>query len=50
MTKQQVGAGIFSTATGQLIIYDQTELANQWERLRNEARIEAVLSSGVRRG
>jgi ATP-dependent exoDNAse (exonuclease V) beta subunit len=50
MTKQQVSGGIFSTATGQLIIYDQTELANEWERLRNEARIEAMLSSGVRRG
>ena len=50
MTKQQVGAGIFSTATGQLIIYDQTELANEWERLRNVAVIEAMLSSRVRRG
>ena len=50
MTKRSVSGGIFSTATGQLIIYDQTELANEWERLRNEARIEAMLSSGVRRG
>jgi ATP-dependent exoDNAse (exonuclease V) beta subunit len=50
MTKQQVSGGIFSTATGQLIIFDQTELANEWDRLRNEARIEAMLSSGARRG
>src|SRR5213594_1790899 len=41
MTKQQVGGGIFSTATGQLIVYDQTELANEWKRLRNVAGIEA---------
>jgi ATP-dependent exoDNAse (exonuclease V) beta subunit len=50
MTKQQVGAGIFSTATGQLVIYDQTELTKEWERLRNVAAIEAIFSSGVRRG
>jgi hypothetical protein len=50
MTKQQVGAGIFSTATGQMIIYDQTELANEWERLRNLAGIEVMLSSRARRG
>jgi ATP-dependent exoDNAse (exonuclease V) beta subunit len=35
MTKRSVSARIFSTATGQLIIYDQTEVANEWERLRN---------------
>jgi ATP-dependent exoDNAse (exonuclease V) beta subunit len=50
MTKRSVSAGILSTATGQLIIYDQTELANEWERLRNAAVIEAMLSSRVRRG
>lgn len=50
MTKQPVGGGIFSTAIGQLIIYDETELANEWERLRNGAGVEAMLSSGVRRG
>jgi len=48
MTKQKVGGGIFSTATGQLIIYDQTELADEWHRLRNVAAIEAMLSSGAR--
>jgi ATP-dependent exoDNAse (exonuclease V) beta subunit len=50
MTKQQVSGGIFSTATGQVIVYDQTELANEWKRLRNVAGIEAMLSFGVRRG
>src|SRR5438094_702853 len=50
MTKQQVGGGIFSTATGQLIVYDQTELANEWKRLRNVAGIEAMLSFRARRG
>jgi ATP-dependent exoDNAse (exonuclease V) beta subunit len=47
MTKQQVGGGIFSTATGQLIIFDQTELAKEWQRLRNVTGIEAILSSRV---
>ena len=50
MTNQQVGAAIFSTATGRLIIYDQTELANEWQRLRDGAAIEPVLNSRVRRG
>jgi ATP-dependent exoDNAse (exonuclease V) beta subunit len=50
MTNQQVGAAIFSTATGRLIIYDQTELANEWERLRDGAAIEPGLNSRVRRG
>jgi hypothetical protein len=47
MTKQQVGGGIFSTATGQLIIFDQTELAKEWQRLRNVTGIEAILRSRV---
>ena len=50
MTKQPVGGGIFSTATGQLIIYDQTELTNEWERLQNVAGVEAMLSSPGLRG
>src|SRR5437870_4825969 len=50
MTKQQVGGGVFSTATGQLIVYDQTELANEWKRLRNVAGIEEMLSLRARRG
>jgi ATP-dependent exoDNAse (exonuclease V) beta subunit len=35
MTKQPVGAGIYSTATGKLVIYDEKELAEGWERLGN---------------
>jgi hypothetical protein len=34
MTKQPVSASIYSTATGQFIIYDPDELAREWERLR----------------
>jgi ATP-dependent exoDNAse (exonuclease V) beta subunit len=37
MTRQPVGAGIYSTATGRLLIYDETELAEEWERLKNVA-------------
>jgi ATP-dependent exoDNAse (exonuclease V) beta subunit len=35
MTGAPVEAAIYSTANGQLILYDQTELANEWERLRS---------------
>ena len=35
MTKQPVSAGIYSTATGELIVYTENELAEEWERLRN---------------
>jgi len=38
MTKQQVSAAIFSTATGQVIVYEEKELADEWERLRVLAR------------
>jgi ATP-dependent exoDNAse (exonuclease V) beta subunit len=34
MTKQPVSAGIYSTATGELIKYSENELAEEWERLR----------------
>jgi ATP-dependent exoDNAse (exonuclease V) beta subunit len=34
MTKQPVSAGIYSTATGQLVVYDEKELADEWERFR----------------
>ncbi len=37
MTKQPVGAGIYSTATGRLFIYDEGELAEEWERLKTVA-------------
>jgi ATP-dependent exoDNAse (exonuclease V) beta subunit len=35
MTKRPVSAGIYSTATGELIVYSENELAAEWERLRN---------------
>jgi ATP-dependent exoDNAse (exonuclease V) beta subunit len=34
MTKQPVGAAIYSTSTGQLLVYHETELADEWERLQ----------------
>lgn len=35
LTGQTVGAAIYSTVTGQFIIYNRDELAPEWERLRN---------------
>jgi ATP-dependent helicase/nuclease subunit A len=35
MTKLPVSAGIYSTSTGQLLIYSEKELAAEWERLKN---------------
>jgi ATP-dependent exoDNAse (exonuclease V) beta subunit len=35
ITKGPVSAGIYSTATGNLIVYDEKELAEEWERLSN---------------
>jgi len=40
MTKQLVRAGMYSTAMGQLILYDEKELANEWERLSSRVRRE----------
>jgi len=34
-TKRPVSAGIYSTANGELIVYSENELAEEWERLRN---------------
>jgi ATP-dependent exoDNAse (exonuclease V) beta subunit len=34
MTNHSTKAAIYSTATGRLIVYDQDELAQEWERLR----------------
>jgi ATP-dependent exoDNAse (exonuclease V) beta subunit len=34
MTKQPVSASIYSTATGQLVVYEEKELADEWERLK----------------
>jgi ATP-dependent exoDNAse (exonuclease V) beta subunit len=42
MTKQPVRAGIYSTAIGQLIVYDEKELATEWERLRRLSQDELV--------
>ena len=35
MTKRPVSAGIYSTATGELIVYSENQLAEEWDRLRN---------------
>jgi len=35
MTKLPVSAGIYSTSTGQLLIYSENELAAEWDRLKN---------------
>jgi ATP-dependent exoDNAse (exonuclease V) beta subunit len=35
MMKRPVSAGIYSTATGELIVYSEKQLAEEWERLRN---------------
>jgi hypothetical protein len=35
ITKRPVSAGIYSTATGDLIVYNEKELADEWERLSN---------------
>ena len=35
MTKLPVSAGIYSTCTGQLLIYSENELAAEWERLKS---------------
>jgi ATP-dependent helicase/nuclease subunit A len=35
MTKLPVSAGIYSTSTGQLLIYSENELAAEWERVKN---------------
>jgi hypothetical protein len=31
--KRPVSAGIYSTATGELIVYSENQLAEEWERL-----------------
>jgi hypothetical protein len=33
LTNARVTAAIYSTATGQLVIYDSAELTNEWQRL-----------------
>ena len=34
MTKRPVNAGIYSTATGEFIVYSENQLTEEWERLR----------------
>lgn len=34
MTGMTVSAGLYSTAVGELVTYDETDLAREWERLR----------------
>jgi ATP-dependent exoDNAse (exonuclease V) beta subunit len=34
ITRQPVSASIYSTATGQLVVYEEKELADEWERLK----------------
>jgi ATP-dependent exoDNAse (exonuclease V) beta subunit len=43
LTKQQVGAGIYSTVTGELLAYDESELADEWARLKNIATDQFVV-------
>ena len=35
MTGESVDAAIYSTSTGQLLVYDEIELTAEWERLKN---------------
>jgi len=48
MTKRPVSAGIYSTSTGQLLVYSENELAAEWERLR--ALLQDEFSDRARRG
>ncbi|PYK53250.1 MAG: hypothetical protein DME48_12540 [Verrucomicrobia bacterium] len=52
MTKQSVSAAIYSTATGEFVVYERDELAREWERLRRlpPDGLVAGVSSRVRRG
>jgi ATP-dependent exoDNAse (exonuclease V) beta subunit len=52
MTNQNVGAEIYSTATGEFIAYDRDQLAREWERMCDlpQDGLVARLSSRVRRG
>ncbi len=52
MTKQSVAAAIYSTATGQFIVYDSDELTREWERIRSLSQngLAAEISSRAPRG
>jgi ATP-dependent helicase/nuclease subunit A len=49
MTNQTVSAGIYSTATGQLLAYDEDELADAWEHLRMVATDQYQVASEINR-
>jgi hypothetical protein len=52
MTKQPVSAAIYSTATGEFLVYDCDELTREWERVRDlpQNELGAEISFRVRRG
>jgi ATP-dependent exoDNAse (exonuclease V) beta subunit len=52
MTNQNVGAEIYSTATGKFIAYDRDQLAREWERMCDlpQDGLVAPISSPGRRG
>ncbi len=47
MTGQKVEAGIFATATGQFLPYDETELTREWDRLERLSAEELVVATSV---
>ena len=47
MTGQAVEAGIFSTATGQFLLYDKAELTREWDRLERLSAEELVVATSV---
>jgi ATP-dependent exoDNAse (exonuclease V) beta subunit len=52
LTSAAVSAAIYSTATGQFVVYEREELAREWDRLRDlpQDRLVATISSRVPRG
>jgi ATP-dependent exoDNAse (exonuclease V) beta subunit len=48
MTKRPTSAGIYSTSTGQLLVYSENELAAAWQRLR--ALLQNEINGRARRG
>ena len=52
LTNALVSAAIYSTATGEFLVYERDELAREWERLRDSPPdgLVAGVSSRVRRG
>jgi hypothetical protein len=52
LTNALVSAAIYSTATGEFLVYGRDELTREWERLSDLSQkgLAAELSSRVRRG